>query len=138
MSDLLQLARADAGQPVINEQELFDLRDILSSVKDTVTVLAPEHMEVQFIQPQSPVYVFADADRLKQVFLNLLNNAIKATQSGGKVTVTMRASNQQAVVRVITGIGIAPVDQARFSIASIVWNAPVHEAVCMAVELDLV
>jgi len=114
VSDLLQLARADAGQAIISQQEIIDLRDVLSSVEDTVTVIAPEQIEVQFIVSQAPVWVFADGDRLKQVFLNLTNNAIKATQAGGKVTVTLRSSNNQAIVRVIdTGIGIAPADQQR-------------------------
>jgi signal transduction histidine kinase len=114
VSDLLQLARADAGQQIINKQEPVDLRDVLSSVEDTVTVIAPEQVEVQFILSQTPIKVLADADRLKQVFLNLINNAIKATQAGGKVTVTLRSSNNQAVIRVIdTGIGIAPADQQR-------------------------
>ncbi|HEY9787703.1 MAG TPA: HAMP domain-containing sensor histidine kinase [Candidatus Obscuribacterales bacterium] len=114
VSDLLQLARADAGQAIISQQETIDLRDVLAGVEDTVTVIAPEQIEIQFIMPQNPVYVFADGDRLKQVFLNLTNNAVKATQAGGKVTVTLRSSNQQAIVRVIdTGIGIAPADQQR-------------------------
>lgn len=114
VSDLLQLARADAGQAVLSQQEVIDLRDVLSSVEDTVTVIAPEQIEVKFILPQKPVYVLADGDRLKQVFLNLINNAIKATQSGGKVTLTARSNEQEAIVRVIdTGIGIAPADQQR-------------------------
>ncbi|MBC8000080.1 MAG: HAMP domain-containing histidine kinase [Leptolyngbya sp.] len=114
VSDLLQLARADAGQAIINQQNVIDMRDVLVSVEDTVTVIAPEQIEIQFIMPSQPIFVFADSDRLKQVFLNLTNNAIKATQAGGKVTVTLRMSNQLAIVRVIdTGIGIAPADQQR-------------------------
>jgi len=114
VSDLLQLARADAGQAIINQQEVIDARDVLASVEDTVTVIAPEQIEIQFIMPSQPIFVFADSDRLKQVFLNLTNNAIKATQAGGKVTVTLRMSNNQAIIRVIdTGIGIAPADQQR-------------------------
>lgn len=114
VSDLLQLARADAGQAIINQQEVIDARDVLASVEDTVTVIAPEQIEIQFIMPSQPIFVYADSDRLKQVFLNLTNNAIKATQAGGKVTVTLRMSNQQAIIRVIdTGIGIAPADQQR-------------------------
>jgi len=114
VSDLLQLARADAGQAIINQQEITDLRDVLQSVGDTVTVIAPEQIEVQFIIPQTSIWVYADSDRLKQVFLNLTNNAIKATQAGGKVTVTLRSSENQAIIRVIdTGIGIAPADQQR-------------------------
>lgn len=114
VSDLLQLARADAGQAIINQQDVIDARDVLASVEDTVTVIAPEQIEIQFIMPSQPIFVFADSDRLKQVFLNLTNNAIKATQAGGKVTVTLRMSNNQAIIRVIdTGIGIAPADQQR-------------------------
>lgn len=114
VSDLLQLARADAGQAIIAQQEIIDVRDVLQSVEDTVTVIAPEQVEIQFIIPQKPIWVSADADKLKQVFLNLTNNAIKATQSGGKVTVTLRSSNNQAIIRIIdTGIGIAPADQQR-------------------------
>lgn len=114
VSDLLQLARADAGQAIISQLEFIDLRDVVGSVEDTVVMVAPEQIEVQFIMPQSPIMVNADADRLKQVFLNLSNNAIKATQAGGKVTVTVRSSGDQAIVRVIdTGIGIAPADQQR-------------------------
>lgn len=114
VSDLLQLARADAGQQVINQQEVVDLRQVMSSVEDTVSIIVPEQIEIRFIIPQTPVWVFADADRLKQIFLNLTNNAIKATQSGGKITVTCRPNNDEAIIRVIdTGIGIAPADQQR-------------------------
>ena len=114
VSDLLQLARADAGQAIISQQEVIDMRDVIASVEDTVSVIAPEQIEIRFITPPVAIYVMADADRLKQVLLNLTNNAIKATQAGGKVTVTLRSSNDQAIVRVIdTGIGIAPADQQR-------------------------
>lgn len=114
VSDLLQLARADAGQAIINQQEVIDMREVLTSVEDTVVMVAPEQVEVQFIMPKVEVQVNADQDRLKQVFLNLSNNAIKATQAGGKVTVTLRSSRDRAVIKVIdTGIGIAPADQQR-------------------------
>jgi len=114
VSDLLQLARADAGQAIIAQQELIDLREVVQSVEDTVTVIAPEQLEIHFISPTLPVLVFADGDKLKQVLLNLTNNAIKATQTGGKVTVALRAVENEALLKVIdTGIGIAPTDQQR-------------------------
>lgn len=114
VSDLLQLARADAGQQVLAQIEVVDMRTVVASVEDTVSVIAPEQIETRFVLPQQPVWVHADADRLKQVFLNLTNNAIKATQAGGKVTVTLRTSSTDAIIRVMdTGIGIAPADQQR-------------------------
>lgn len=114
VSDLLQLARADAGQPVIAQKNIIDLREVIEGVEDTVSVIAPDQIEIQFIFPQKPLWVLADSDKLKQVVLNLTNNAIKATQQGGKVTVTLRSNNDTAIIRVIdTGIGIAPADQQR-------------------------
>ncbi|MBX9769881.1 MAG: HAMP domain-containing histidine kinase [Candidatus Obscuribacterales bacterium] len=114
VSDLLQLARADAGQQVLAQIEVVDMRAVVASVEDTVSVIAPEQIETRFVLPQQPVWVHADADRLKQVLLNLTNNAIKATQAGGKVTVTLRSSSTDAIIRVMdTGIGIAPADQQR-------------------------
>lgn len=114
VSDLLQLARADAGQPIIDQQELIDLREVVRSVEDTVSIIAPEQLEIHFISPSLPVLVFADGDKLKQVLLNLTNNAIKATQAGGKVTVVLRAVDNEAILKVIdSGIGIAPADQQR-------------------------
>lgn len=114
VSDLLQLARADAGQQVLAQIEVVDMRTVVASVEDTVSVIAPEQIETRFVIPQQPIWVYADADRLKQVLLNLTNNAIKATQAGGKVTVTLRTSSTDAIIRVMdTGIGIAPADQQR-------------------------
>ncbi len=90
------------------------MREVVTSVEDTVSVIAPEQLEIHFISPSMPVLVFADGDKLKQVLLNLTNNAIKATHAGGKVTVTLRAVDDEAVLKVIdTGIGIAPADQQR-------------------------
>jgi signal transduction histidine kinase len=120
VSDLLQLARADAGQPIINQQELIDLREVVTSVEDTVTVIAPEQLQIHFISPSIPVLVLADGDRIKQVLLNLTNNAIKATQAGGRVTIILRAVGEEAVLKVIdTGIGIAPADQQRIFIMAV-------------------
>ncbi len=56
VSDLLQLARADAGQAIINQQDVIDARDVLASVEDTVTVIAPEQIEIQFIMPSQPIF----------------------------------------------------------------------------------
>jgi signal transduction histidine kinase len=67
-----------------------------------------------FDQPPAPVYVLADEERLRQVFTNLIVNAINYTPAGGSVRVAVEVdpAAQQAVIRVIdTGIGIAPGDQ---------------------------
>jgi len=59
--------------------------------------------------PPEPVYLKADAVRLAQVFSNLLNNACKFTQAGGRIWLTAARQGSDVVVRVKdTGIGIPP------------------------------
>jgi signal transduction histidine kinase len=114
VADLLQLARSDSGQQVISQLEILDLCGLLCEVEDTVMVLAPEQLEVKFTVPTEPVWVYGDTDALKQVFLNLINNAIKATPPGGHITVGLTQEEGFAVARVVdTGIGISAEDQVR-------------------------
>src|SRR6476646_3217172 len=60
-------------------------------------------------QTPTPVWLQADPRRLEQVFVNLLANASRYTESGGELTVWVHAREGQAVVRIRdSGIGIAP------------------------------
>ncbi len=55
------------------------------------------------------MWVTADSDRLELVLGNLLNNAVKYTEPGGRVTVSVEAAGAEVVLRVRdTGVGIAP------------------------------
>ncbi len=60
------------------------------------------------LSPQ-PIWLYADAARLEQVLVNLLNNAAKYTDEGGHIWLTVRQEDDACVLRVRdTGIGIAP------------------------------
>ncbi|RWZ54640.1 HAMP domain-containing protein [Halobacillus fulvus] len=62
---------------------------------------------------KGPVHLKADQDRLKQVVLNLLMNALQYTDAGGAVSVYVETSGQEAILTVSdTGIGMSPEDQA--------------------------
>ena len=64
--------------------------------------------ELTVTLPPKPVYVHGDPIRLAQVVGNLLNNACKFTDRGGRIWLTVEQEGEQAVIRVRdTGIGIA-------------------------------
>lgn len=79
-----------------------------------INLLAAEK-QITLVGPLGPSTIVAgDADRLKQVLVNLLDNAIKYTAPGGKVTVRVGAEGDLGFISVEdTGIGISPEHQAR-------------------------
>jgi signal transduction histidine kinase len=111
--DLLSLARLEAGTAGLSKEPV-DLGQLLHGVADRFTIQARQaNIKLQENLAKSPVCT-GDADRLAQVFTNLIDNAIKFTPSGGVVTLSLDTNNGSAQVRVSdTGIGIAPEDQKR-------------------------
>jgi signal transduction histidine kinase len=63
---------------------------------------------------EAPARVLGDADRLDQVLANLLSNAIKFTPSGGRISVRLKTTAEEAILTVTdTGLGIQPQERAR-------------------------
>jgi signal transduction histidine kinase len=111
VDDLLLLARADTGglpiqqKPVELDNVFLDVYRQVSSIDQGVRV---ELKEVD------QVCVLGDQDRLKQLILNLVDNAMKYTPSGGKVSLSLAKSNGDArIVVADTGIGIPAEDLPR-------------------------
>ena len=71
--------------------------------------IAAANQELSHAIPREPVFVDGDPVRLSQIFGNLLNNASKFTESGGRIRLTAECDGNEVVVSVIdTGVGIAP------------------------------
>jgi two-component system, OmpR family, sensor kinase len=107
VEDLLALARADAGVRLRRERVDLD-RVLLDAVADARHLARGPQVSVDDLEP---VVVEGDAERLRQVFLVLLDNALKYTPAEGNVGVVLRPAGNWVEVQVRdSGIGIAPAD----------------------------
>ncbi|MCX8070865.1 MAG: ATP-binding protein [Candidatus Binatia bacterium] len=108
VSDLLDLSRIEAGQLHI-ELANVELEQIFDELREYVAGRL-NHRPVQFIMDRpSGLTVYADRNRLQQILLNLLSNALKFTEKGS-IHLYATASNEGYVEIHVedTGIGIAP------------------------------
>jgi two-component system, OmpR family, sensor kinase len=107
VQDLLLLAQADAGVSI--QKQLIELDSLLLDVYRHAK-LSASGVKVS-LGSWDQVQVMGDADRLKQLFINLVDNAIKYTSPGGDVTVSLeRDENWARVIVADTGVGIPAED----------------------------
>ena len=111
VDDLHDLALADAGQLRLERAPV----DLVSLARAAVGQFGPAAeaagLELALETGEAPPVIEGDADRLAQVLRNLLGNALRHTQAGGRVTVRVARSGEQVQVQVAdTGSGIAPDD----------------------------
>ena len=107
VADLLSLARADAGVPL--RRELVDLdRVVIEVIGELRHHLTGQRLSVTAFEA---VTVQGDPDRLKQLVLILIDNAIKYTTAGARIDVSLRRTASEATIEVRdSGDGIAPAD----------------------------
>ena len=110
VDSLLTLARADEGRFDLI-RDAFPLEPLVHDVFETAVILG-EHSGLQVSLPiVEDAVVLGDRLRLRQLFLNLVTNAIKYTSRGGSVELTLRRRDGEVVFAVRdTGIGIAAAD----------------------------
>ncbi|HZC75099.1 MAG TPA: ATP-binding protein, partial [Gaiellaceae bacterium] len=91
-----------------------DLRPLVESVLDSIRLRAPEHVDLRLAQNGASAVAIADEDKLRQVLLNLLDNAIKYSPEGGEVAVELAggAGRVRLTVR-DSGLGIPAGEQER-------------------------
>jgi len=110
IGDVIDLAVSDAGQLRLN-YETVDLGRALRLVAESGSQLAAEKgLAWEENLPESGPWVWGDATRLRQVVLNLINNAIKFTSSGGIYLSLVENSDSVSITVKDTGLGI-PLDE---------------------------
>jgi signal transduction histidine kinase len=109
IDDLLDISRITSGKIRLRKDHV-DASSILDQAMESARPLLDERrhtLTVSMERGQLPLHV--DAARLEQIVLNLLTNAAKYTESGGRIWLTANREGKQVVIRVRdNGIGIAP------------------------------
>src|SRR5438309_7454033 len=107
VENLLVISRLDAGEVHIEKMK-FDLGELAVSTVDQMKLLAEEKLLSMQCHATGGVYIEADQARLKQVIVNLIDNAIKYTPPGGGINIDVGANQHSATVEVSdSGVGIS-------------------------------
>src|ERR1700756_282284 len=102
----MTISRLDSGGERM-EMRPLELASVVKTTLDHMSLLADEKGIRVTCDAATPVWVTGDAMRLKQVIVNIVDNAIKYTAENGNIVVSLQAQNEKAVLAVTdTGIGI--------------------------------
>jgi PAS domain S-box-containing protein len=109
IDDLLDVSRITTGRVQLR-LERITLSGIVERALETVRPLITRRRhDLSVAVGRQPIWLHADAARLEQVLVNLLTNAAKYTEEGGRIWLTAQLEDAEAVLRVRdTGVGIAP------------------------------
>lgn len=109
VDDLLDVSRINTGKFAIKMGRV-ELKAVVNDALEVVRSYIELHgHELVIDLPDRPVFLHGDATRLAQILSNLLNNAAKYTNRGGRVTLSARVEDRSLVLCVSdNGIGIAP------------------------------
>lgn len=106
VENMLLLARIDAGQWPVNKGKVF-IDDILTDASESARVLGEDKNVTVVLASLEEVPVKGDATLLRQLFMILLDNAVKFTPAGGQVSVDAQRNGRRTVVTIAdTGVGI--------------------------------
>lgn len=112
VEELLDFSRMSSGRMKLSIEKI----DVLAELDEVVFAfrerMAKSGIEIIYNVPQIPAPATADASRMRQVFINVLDNAVKYTEHGGKIVVLAEIPNPATLVVTIsdTGIGIPAED----------------------------
>jgi CheY-like chemotaxis protein/two-component sensor histidine kinase len=109
IEDLLDVSRIITGKLVL-ERHVIDLVDVAQAAAETLRASAvARQIDLAITADVAPIHVEADFGRLQQMVSNLVSNAIKFTDPGGRVAIRIERRGQEAVLEVSdTGRGIPP------------------------------
>jgi signal transduction histidine kinase len=108
VEDLVDATRWARGKVTLHKRRV-DLREIMSeAAQDVAAEVVERGHELIVAEVSEPIWINADRQRLQQVLSNLLHNAVKYTEPGGRIAVALESAASTITLRVVdTGQGIA-------------------------------
>jgi PAS domain S-box-containing protein len=113
VNEILLANQLDAGRLDL-ESEAFDAVELVERVVESTRAYAPPGISIELVAPDRLPPVAADRDKVRQVLVNLVENAIKYSPDGGHVEVGVEPRDEHALFRVRDeGLGIPPEERGR-------------------------
>lgn len=111
VEELLDFSRIQDGRFTLTKEST----DILAELGDAVLIYTERAkelgIEIEYFEPEMLPFVYGDASRLRQVFINIIDNAVKYSNPGGKISIEAYAEKGEIVVLVSdNGVGISAED----------------------------
>ena len=108
INDILSITKMESGQTEVSNERL-QLDKMAMDVADMLTIHAGEKgVTIKANQPDEPLFVWGNSDRVEQLLINLIENAIKYNRQDGEVRVSVYGAKDNVQLLVSdTGIGIA-------------------------------
>ncbi len=108
VKDLLTLSRLDEGQYEVRPFERIELSEFLSGIAERMFFSAKEkHQTLRYTPSDAPLYIMTDRDKLEQVVINIISNAVKYTPENGNIEIYSGSVYKDAFIKVRdNGIGI--------------------------------
>lgn len=110
VNDILDYAKIEAGKVVLQIRPTTVVELVEDALANVEPIAKQKEIHITAPQPDSPVSIHTDPDRVRQILINLLSNAIKFTPKGGEISVVSTSQDNATIeIRVRdTGPGIAP------------------------------
>jgi len=109
VDDLLEVSRITTGRVQLRQEKVALDSIVTRAVETAHPLILQRRHDLKVSLPPQTIWLHADAARLEQVVVNLLTNAAKYTDNGGRIALTVEQQGASAVLRVRdTGIGIDP------------------------------
>lgn len=112
LDSLLTLARGDSGAEALELIPTDVCEPVREAIEETHTFVAEKNIDVDYRLPEAGVEIDGDSHAIRRLFVILIDNAVKYTNPGGNIRITVEASGHVAEATVAdTGIGIEKGDQ---------------------------